>query len=99
MKKMGDLNKRFIGISGYQVIILIVFFFMLFFFGNSSITKRIKYEKEIKHLKSQIEFYQKQIEIDRVKLDELKSNRENLEKFARENYFMRREGEEIFIIE
>ena len=93
------MNNRFFGISGYQLVILAFFVLTLFFFGDSSITKRIQYEREIQHLKSQIEFYRNQTETDREKLNELKSNKENLEKFARENYLMRKDGEEIFIIE
>lgn len=99
MEKFKRLNKRYFGISGYQFLFLGFLILSLFIFGDNSITKRIKYEREKQHLKSQIEFYRKQTEIDRAKLDELKSNKENLEKFARENYLMRKDGEEIFIIE
>jgi cell division protein FtsB len=31
-------------------------------------------------------------------LNELRTNRENLEKFAREQYFMKKDNEDIFII-
>lgn len=99
MKKFKSLNKRKFGISGYQLVILVILVLSLFLFGDNSITKRIKYEREIRHLKSQIEFYRNQTETNRAKLEELKSNKENLEKFARENYLMRKDGEEIFIIE
>lgn len=99
MKKFKNLNKRYFGISGYQLLFLVVLVLSLFLFGDNSIMKRIKYEREVQNLKSQIEFYRNQTEIDRAKLEELKSSKENLEKFARENYLMRKEGEEIFIIE
>lgn len=71
---------------------------MLFFFSDSSVGKRIKYESQIKELESQIEFYRQQTETDKEKLNELQSNNEDLEKFARENYLMKKENEEIFII-
>ncbi|NLJ00950.1 MAG: hypothetical protein GX371_07365 [Bacteroidales bacterium] len=92
-------SNRYFGLTAYQIVILLVLVVMLFVFSDSSIPKRWKYESEIKDLESQIEFYQKQTEIDREKLDELQSNTEDLEKFARENYFMKKENEEIFIIE
>lgn len=98
MKKFENLNRRRFGISGYQLLFLVILVLSLFLFGDNSIIKRIKYEKEIQHLESQIEFYRKKTEIDRTKLDELKSNKENLEKFARENYLMRKDGEDVFII-
>ena len=87
------------GLTPYQIIILIVLVVVLFFFSDSGIPKRLKYESEIKDLESQIEFYKQQAEIDRKKLDELQSNTEDLEKFARENYLMKKENEEIFILE
>lgn len=71
---------------------------MLFFFSDSSITKRVKFDTKIKDLESQIEFYHNQTETNRQKLNELQSNKDDLEKFARENYLMKKEKEDIFII-
>ena len=92
-------SNRFLGLTAYQIIILLVLIVVLFFFSDSSIPKRWKYESEIKDLESQIDYYRNQTEIDKEKLDELQSNTEDLEKFARENYLMKKENEEIFIIE
>lgn len=92
-------SNRFLGLTAYQIILLVVLVVALFLFSDSSIPKRLKYEAEIRSLESQIESYRKQSEIDREKLDELQSNTEDLEKFARENYLMKKENEEIFIIE
>ncbi|SCD20357.1 Hypothetical protein PSM36_1537 [Proteiniphilum saccharofermentans] len=96
IKKFG--SGRILGLTAYQIIILLVLVAMLFFFSDSSVTKRMRYESQIKDLESQIEFYRKQTEADREKLNELQSNKEDLEKFARENYLMKKENEEIFII-
>ena len=93
------MRKRILGLSVYQIAILIALIAMLFFFSDSSLLKRIKYEREIRDLKTQIEYYRKQIEIEKTKLNELQSNKENLEKFARENYLMKKENEEVFVIE
>jgi cell division protein FtsB len=43
-------------------------------------------------------FYEEKIREDRAKLEELESNPANLEKFARENYLMKKDNEDIFII-
>ena len=58
----------------------------------------MKQESQIKEIQTQIESYQQQIDVDKEKLNELQSNKDDLEKFARENYFMKKENEEIFII-
>lgn len=92
-------SNRFLGLTAYQIVILLVLIVVLFFFSDSSIPKRWKYESEIKDLESQVDYYRNQTEIDKEKLDELQSNTEDLEKFARENYLMKKENEEIFIIE
>lgn len=98
-EKKNITKRRFLGFNSYQVIALIILILLLFFFGDSSIFKHRKYEKQIDELHEQIDGYRKQTEIDKKKLNELKSNKENLEKFARENYMMKKENEEIFVIE
>lgn len=91
--------KRFLGLTAYQIVILAGLVVMLFFLSDSSVTKRIRYETQIRDLESQIEYYQKLTESDREKLHELRSNDEDLEKFARENYLMKKENEDVFIVE
>jgi cell division protein FtsB len=44
-------------------------------------------------------FYEEKIKSDQAKLEELESNPANLEKFAREQYLMKKANEDIFIIE
>ena len=86
------------GLNSLQIGILLFVVVMLFLFSDSNIKKRIDSDREIRSLKSQIEFYRKKIEEDKAKLYELQSDKENLEKFARENYYMKKENEEVFII-
>lgn len=93
------LMSRIMGLSVFQVIVLVILVAMLFFFSDSSLLKRMKYEREINDLRTQIEYYRGQTEIDRAKLQEIQSSLDNLEKFARENYLMKRKNEEVFVIE
>lgn len=78
------------------ILVLIVFAFII---SDSNIFARIGYDSDIRDLKSQINYYKAKTEEDKRKLNELQSNKGNIEKFARENYLMRKENEEIFIIE
>ncbi len=91
-------KNRILGFTATQIIILLVLLIILFFFSDSSIQKKLQQDSKIKNLNSQIELYKKQSEEDKMKLNELQSNKDDLEKFARENYFMKKENEEIFII-
>jgi cell division protein FtsB len=49
-------------------------------------------------LKQQKEYYQKRIASDRQKLQDLNKGKEELEKFAREQYQMSKPDEDVFII-
>jgi len=98
--KCQDIHiKRVLGLTTTQIIILLGLIVMLFFLSDSSVTKRIKYETQINSLESQIKFYRQQTERDKEKLNELQSNKDDLEKFARENYLMKKENEDIFIVD
>lgn len=74
---------------------LIVFAFLI---SESNIFARIGYDAEIMSLNNQIEFYREQAEKDRTRLEELNSNKNDIEKFARENFMMKNEDEDIFIV-
>jgi len=85
--------------SKLQLAIIGLLLILAFLFGDSNIFARFKYDSEIRSLKGQIDYYKSKSEEDRRKLDELKSNKDNIEKFARESYLMKKDNEEIFIIE
>ena len=55
-------------------------------------------KRDISHLKKEIKFYQDAIKNDHTKIKAINSSLDNLETFAREEYLMKRENEEIFII-
>lgn len=88
--------KRF---TKVQIAVILVLIFCAFIINESSIFTRMGYDWEIRSLKKQIEHYRTQTEGDKRKLNELRSDKENIEKFARENYKMKKENEEVFIIE
>lgn len=97
LRKIADfLLTRFTKIQLGIIVALLVACFII---SDSSIFARFGYDLEISHLKGQIEYYKAKSEDDRRKLKELQSDRDNLEKFARENYLMKKENEEVFVVE
>ncbi len=92
-------NKPFIKFitNKYVVILAIFVVWMLFFDENSYLTHR-EFDKEIDKLKSEKEYYNTQINHDKELINKLE-NKEELEKFAREEYHMKKENEDIYIIE
>lgn len=76
-----------------------VFLLWLIIFDRSNWFDMIGELRSIHSLENEKEYYQKKIESDNKKLKELKTNDENLEKFAREQYLMKKSDEDIFIVE
>lgn len=65
---------------------------------RNSFVQSFLYDQQIHGLKKEIQHYQGVIEEKQNKLNELQSNKKNLEKFAREQYLMKKDNEDIYII-
>jgi cell division protein FtsB len=79
-------------------LITIAFFVIMFTVGDSNPYVQHKYENKIRELEKEIRYYRKEIEVSRKKLDDLKANKERLEHYAREEFFMKKPNEDVFII-
>ena len=85
--------------SPLQLLSILIVIILAFFINDSSLIARFGYDSEISDLKEQINFYREKSTSDKEKLELLKSDKSKVEKFARENYLMKKENEEVFIIE
>jgi len=70
----------------------------MFFFDENSYLVHRKFNNEITDLESTISYYQKKIIEDKATIKNLKDSLQ-LERFAREKYFMKKENEDIYLIE
>ncbi len=77
---------------------IIVFFVWLLLLDSNNLISRYKEMKNLRKLKSEKEYYVQRIEEDKRKLHELKTDNQNLEKFAREQYRMKKPDEDLYII-
>lgn len=92
-KRLGPLFRNFYAVTGISFLI-----WMTFLDSNDLIT-RFKMSSKLQSLENEKEFYQERIsEVEKDK-QELTTNKELLEKFAREKYLMKKPKEDIFIIE
>lgn len=98
MQKLKDLYNKYLGHLNKYWVVGIVFVILTFTAGDSSLYKRYTYDEKIRSLENEIEHYRKEIEINSKKLKSLHTDKEGLERFAREEYLMKRENEDIFII-
>ena len=53
---------------------------------------------EIRQLKTDREYYMEQIGNDSTRLHELTTDKENLEKYAREQFLMKKKNEDVFVV-
>ncbi|MGF1584932.1 MAG: septum formation initiator family protein [Bacteroidales bacterium] len=81
------------------IVALLVFFVWILFFDQNNLVDRYISHRNIRQLERDKQYFRQRIMEDSIRMDELRTDNENLEKFAREQYLMKRENEEIFIIE
>lgn len=85
-------------ITNIYILILTVFIiWMLFLDENSYLTHR-EFNEEIKELETWIDYHKQKIAIDKETIEKLKDSLE-LERYAREKYLMKKEDEDLYIIE
>ena len=67
-------------------------------FDQNNLNERRKNNRDYNQLIRERDYFQNKIEENRKRILELKTNNDNLEKFAREQYLMKKDNEDIFII-
>lgn len=85
-------------LSNKYFLILVTFIVWMVFFDENSFLNHQEFNKEINKLKKEKIYYKTEIESDKKLIDKL-DDKEKLEKFAREEYKMKKENEDIYIIE
>ena len=98
MSRIKDFYNKYLSRINAYLMVTIVFFALTFVMGDSSLYKRYTYDEKIRSLEKEIKHYQKEIEINSKKLNDLHTDKEGLERFAREEYFMKKPNEDVYII-
>jgi len=80
------------------VVVLIGFLLYISFFDTHDLISQIGIRMELREISEEIEYLEKDTERAKIQIEELTSNQELLEKFAREQYRMKRENEDIFVL-
>jgi len=91
-------KKWFKLMTNMYTLVLTIFVIWMAFFDANSLLIHLELRNEIKKLEKQKEFLQGEIEKDKDILKKF-SDQKELEKFARERFYMKKENEEIFLIE
>ena len=86
-------------ILGNRYLIVLVFFVVwITFVDTTSYMEHRVLNKEIEELEENKKYYQDEIKKDEENIKQLK-NPDHVEKYAREKYYMKRDSEDIYIIE
>ena len=99
MSEKENFYTKYLSKLNLYVVVIAVFMIITFAVGDSNLYKRYTYDEKIRRLEREIRHYKKEIETDRKKLDDIRTNREGLERYAREEFYMKRANEDVFIIE
>ena len=79
-------------------IITLLFVVLITFVAPNSLWKSFRLQRDINHIKKEQSQVRSRAAADSTFIENLKDD-EFLEKFARENFYMKRKGEEIYVIE
>lgn len=70
----------------------------LSFFDRNDFLTTFSYRKKLQDLREEMAYYETEIGKNRAYIERLETNPDNLERFAREKYLMKKENEDIFVI-
>jgi cell division protein FtsB len=77
----------------------VVFSVWMVFFDSNSYFDRQAQLDQLRELENQQDFYKEEIERISDELQSIDDDPEELEKFAREKFFFKEQGEDIFVLE
>ena len=98
LKKLTDKHPLLKFLSNKYVLVLLFFIVWMLFLDNYSYLDHRFLDKEIDELETNKEYYQNEIDRDKKSIKTLK-NPHQIEKYAREKYYMKKDSEDIYIIE
>lgn len=76
-----------------------VFLVWMLALDSNNLISRFQLSGKLRSLENEKEYYEEKIKEVEQDRDELFGDRESIEKFAREKYLMKKETEDIFIVE
>lgn len=71
---------------------------VIFFLDKNDFFTQLERRKELRELNQSKQYYSTQIAAEQKELEALRTNPATLEKYAREKYLMKKDGEDIFLV-
>ncbi len=76
-----------------------VFLVMIVFFDDFNLIKRWQISRENKQLEQELKYYEDEIDKNKKMIQKIKTDTAFLEKYAREKYHLKKQNEDVFIVE
>jgi len=86
--------QRYMSLPTVAVLAVLVY---IVFFGDSSVARRVEYQRQIDSLQAEVAAVQDSVDRYRALNARLASDPEAMERVVREQYNMKREGEDVFL--
>ena len=86
-------------IKKYKYVIATLFFLLwMIVFDSNNIIKQVEYMSTLNKLEQERQYYLNEIKENQISTNELVTNIDKLERYAREKYLMKKENEDIFLV-
>jgi cell division protein FtsB len=92
INKLPKFTRNFYFIAG------MLFFCWMMFLDSNDLYTQFKLSKQLNTLEDEKEFYQQKIQEVKAEREQLLTDSETLEKFAREKYLMKKDSEDLYVI-
>ncbi len=92
-------RKIFSIVTNKYLIAFVVFSVIMLFLDRNNVFEQINRKQELRELQAKKKYYEQEIEKSTKELSELENNAAALEKYAREKFYMKRDNEDLFIVE
>ena len=80
------------------VFTLTIFAILMLFIDSNNLIKQFRLSKDLNRISKKTAYYEKEVVLVKEELHDLLTNKETLEKFAREHHKMKKPNEDLFII-
>jgi cell division protein FtsB len=89
---------KLINFKNRYVIATVIFLVYLLIFDQYNFIAQYRLSSELSKLEKDKEYYQQELEKDSITYHSLFNSPDNIEKFAREHYMMKKDNEDIYLL-
>jgi cell division protein DivIC len=96
---MSRLTSILLLLRNKYLLTLTAFVIWMLFFDRNDVFTQLQWKRELREIRQSKEYYAQRIAEDRKFSQELQFNAAAIERYAREKYLMKRDNEDLFLIE